>query len=254
VCVVVFVRRCSSSHGVFATELSTILNQKKCRYAAAETRECAAFRMDQEQWLEVADVEAVLHVVKQYTTLVQTEKRPMAGFSRLIREGLLRNLRADTISVIDINAVTKAPAVPRVARPVANLTAVGATCRLRAQLEAERRFCGNAGVLLTEINGNDARFEKWQTLPALLDPRTLVSCGAFRCSHFLVAPLGYYFLASVLARYYSCMRARIVSAHCQHARTLTRTNGRAHANTQTHNTHTHARTRTHTHTHHRSLA
>ena len=148
------------------------------RFNVVYPRDSASFLMARSQWTELAEMEAVLTTVRFHTTIVQTEKTPMAAFAHEIRSNLLRQLRSENLAVVDLPNVAKERTLPRIQFPVLQLTALGRTCLLRAQLEAERRFCRNEGTELTSISGAPAVFELWQQLPVLLDPRTLGLAGA----------------------------------------------------------------------------
>lgn len=135
--------------------------------------------MTDEQWQELAEVEAVLDIVKFYTTAVQYERRPMAALGHPLRSRLLKQLRADAIPVVDLNNVTASSNVPRVHKPVATWSNLGKKCLRRAILEAERRFCGNDALEEgTEDNNNlnhgQPHLMDLQACAMMLDPRTVI--------------------------------------------------------------------------------
>lgn len=141
------------------------------RYARLNANKALTFTAG--EWQAVAEVEAVLRIVQFHTTIVQTEKRPMAAFANIVRRNLLTQLRAKSLSVIDVVNVSSSPKVPRKDVAVDNLTAIGKMCLKRAQLEAERRFCGNIGTEITDISGAPVVMTAWQDVAMLMDPRTV---------------------------------------------------------------------------------
>ena len=70
----------------------------------------------------IAEVQAVLTIVVKYSTIVQTEQYFMAGLAHYIRESLLNELRADTLSVLDLDNITESPKLPRIDLPVTEFT------------------------------------------------------------------------------------------------------------------------------------
>jgi hypothetical protein len=92
------------------------------------------------------------------------------AFGCLIKATTMAGLRANVLHVIDLENVTKSPKLPRVARAINDLSSTGATCRLRAILEGERRWCGNTTetILDEPIVMTDR-----ELLATLLDLRTV---------------------------------------------------------------------------------
>ena len=70
---------------------------------------------------------------------------------------------------MDLEKVGVKKSLVRVDRPVMELTSVGQTTRARAQLEFERRFCGNTTEEVTEV---DVQLTKRDQLATLPDMRT----------------------------------------------------------------------------------
>ena len=76
-------------------------------------RNCGhSWDITRDEWEALAEVEAVLHIVKKFTTIVQTEKHFMAGLGHYVRDNLFEQLRAPTISVVDLDNITAASEVP----------------------------------------------------------------------------------------------------------------------------------------------
>jgi len=61
-------------------------------------------------------------------------------------------LRSDYLSVMDLEKVGAKKSLVHVDCPVMELTGVGQTTRARAQLESERRSCGNTTEEVTGVN------------------------------------------------------------------------------------------------------
>jgi hypothetical protein len=133
-------------------------------------------------WVSWAEFEAVLFITQTITKLAQFEKLYMAAFAPIIKAAVYSKLCAPTIKVIDLDAVTDDPILPRIERAVTDMTETGKMCRLRAIIEFERRFMGSTSqerlhdpdTYQFEINGR-------VLVATLLDLRTL-----HRCHHLTV--------------------------------------------------------------------
>ena len=123
-----------------------------------------------DDWAKIRDFEGVLNTTRTTSTLAQIEKYFMGAYTCLIKTMALSKLRAPTISLIELDSVTKEPKVPRKEIPVADLTDMGKTARERATLEGERRWCGNVTETLT---GAPVIMGRAELLCMLLDKRTL---------------------------------------------------------------------------------
>jgi hypothetical protein len=114
-----------------------------------------------------------MNIVAQYTTVVQTEKYFMRALLLVAKVNLQQQLEASIIAVIDCEAVTASNTCPRKNIPVSTMTQTGNICCKRAQLEAQRRFCGNKSLT---IDGLDSALkpqaEPDDIVSAFLDPRT----------------------------------------------------------------------------------
>jgi hypothetical protein len=129
------------------------------------------------QWQSVAEVEAVLAISKELTVFVQNETAFTAAIGRPFKEKMLAKLRSNTLSVVDLEQVTTSPHLIRNEVPLEDMTEVGKTCKWRATLEAERRYCGNESEVL---NNQSVQKTDRDKLAVMLDPRTLISlakCG-----------------------------------------------------------------------------
>lgn len=82
----------------------------------------------------------------------------------------LNKLRADAISVVDLDAVLESPRMPLVDAPVYTLSTVGKTCLNSGRLEAERRYCDNTGEFVSRVGYEPTNRELGAIL---LDFRTL---------------------------------------------------------------------------------
>jgi hypothetical protein len=118
------------------------------------------------------------------TTKNETAFTPAIG--RPFKENMLTKLRSDTLSVVDLDQVTASPNLIRHDVPLEDVTKVGRTCKWRATLEAERRYCGNAGEVL---NNKAVERTDRDKLAFMLDPRTLISlskCGVAKVERGLL--------------------------------------------------------------------
>jgi hypothetical protein len=144
------------------------------------------FSISRDEWDSLAEIEAILNIVHQYTTVVQTEKRPMAAFSYELRRKMVADLRAPYLAVVDLDQITAdttQSALPRRQVSRLNMSAIGQTCWLRACLEAERRFCGSKATDHTNPERGPVLVAKYNELPMLMDPRTVASAtGVFTSS------------------------------------------------------------------------
>jgi hypothetical protein len=101
---------------------------------------------------------------------------------------MLTKLRSDTLSVVDFDQVTESPNLIRHDLPLEDMTEVGRTCKWRATLEAERRYCGNASKVLNNKAVERTHRDK---LSVMLDPRTLITnlskCGVANVERCLLS-------------------------------------------------------------------
>lgn len=160
---------CTTRIAARANMLRSLLRLKKAIVAYCNSRSTAP-SLSEDQWNQVRDVEGVMTIVSMYTTVVQTEQHFMRAMGVVAKVELLNALRRGSVSVIDCEKVTAVNTEPRKDLSGSDLTDVGRECRERAQLEAERRFCGHKkevlhGTILPVINIKDK-------VSLLLDPRT----------------------------------------------------------------------------------
>jgi hypothetical protein len=104
--------------------------------------------------------------------LCPNEKAFTAAMGRIFKQRMMARLRSDTLAVVDLEAVSNSPRLPKENVQVEDLTMQGRECKRRATLEAERRYCNNSG---NDLNGKPVHFTERDKLSALLDPRTLVA-------------------------------------------------------------------------------
>ncbi|KAI9330864.1 hypothetical protein BDR26DRAFT_922375 [Obelidium mucronatum] len=129
-------------------------------------------KIDAGQWEEVGEFEALLNCSRIMTHLAQTETGFCGAFRNLIISLTSNALRAPTLKVIDQAAVGISPVLPRVEVRMEDLSPVGKTCRMRAILELERRFCGNTSET---IENSPIECSDRLLLSTLLDLRTVHS-------------------------------------------------------------------------------
>eukprot|EP00966_Prymnesium_polylepis_P326748 7382651-Prymnesium_polylepis.1 len=144
--------RVAAQHGMLLSEIRLYHALHHWHSAKSMVAKPLEWKSTPEIWQGYTEVEAVLDLTKITTHLSQYEKLYTGAFGGLIKSTTMAGLRSNTLNVIDLKAVTKSPKLPRVSMDVTKLSAIGATCRVRATLEGERRFCGNKGEELTGAN------------------------------------------------------------------------------------------------------
>jgi len=88
------------------------------------------------------EIEAVLTILKIFTTIAQAELHIVSGIRAVAKCMLLATLRSECIFVLDESSLKVGKAV-RLEIPTNEMSELGKTALARALLEAERRFCGN---------------------------------------------------------------------------------------------------------------
>ena len=94
-------------------------------------------------------MEAVLNCTKILTTQAQYVTELTGEFGTIIQHTLMNSLRYNSLYVIDTNRVTKRPTVPRIEKPVTELSLIGKETLCREQLKDERCFCGNVSEVVS---------------------------------------------------------------------------------------------------------
>jgi hypothetical protein len=104
------------------------------------------WKLSEEEWETLAEFEGVLRISARRSTAVQSETNFMGAMGRLLHTEMLAEYEHDSLSVLDLSAINATHTMknlPRIDKPMENLTKLGAECCRRAHLEAERRLCGN---------------------------------------------------------------------------------------------------------------
>lgn len=125
-----------------------------------------------DEWTALAEMEAVVKVSTEVTTMVQTETSQMGAMAYVLHNRLVQQLRSDSFPVLDLGKIAKSNPSPRFAKKVSDFSNVGRMCLQRACLEAERRLCGNLALTVEGINGAPVLPSHRDKLCLLLDPRT----------------------------------------------------------------------------------
>jgi len=157
--------RIAAVHGLLLSEMR--LNRGLRQY---EIQFNPGWAFTGEDWKHACEFEAVLNCTKVTSTLAQKETGFNGAFTPLIKSLALSKLRANSINLIDMPKITKSPHVPRKEVAIEDLSQMGQTARVRATLEGERRWCGNA---TEELTGAHVNMGKTELLCTLLDKRTL---------------------------------------------------------------------------------
>ena len=88
-------------------------------------------------------MESVPNCTKILTTQAQYYNAFDSALGTRIQHTLMNKLCSNSLSVVDTVRVINSPTVPHREKPVSELSDIGKGTLLRAQLEAECRFCGN---------------------------------------------------------------------------------------------------------------
>ncbi|KAI9344980.1 hypothetical protein BDR26DRAFT_932541 [Obelidium mucronatum] len=131
-------------------------------------------KLSEEEWTSLAEIEGILECTRLTTKLAQTEQQFNGAYKNLIVQLTAIKLRALELKVVDQAAIGTSPVLPRTNVAVTHLTTIGQTCRNRAILEVERRFCGNDTETAT---GASFECSDRQLLATLLDLQTV------KCEH-----------------------------------------------------------------------
>lgn len=125
----------------------------------------------EEDWEFCREVEAVLNILKDVSTLVQNEKGLYAAYGPVMRMELHKKLNSDTMEIIDVNNWGKTPKAPRVTVDVATWSDKGKECKQRALLECERKFFGNRSEDVIR-GASEIKLKDREKAALVLDKRT----------------------------------------------------------------------------------
>merc|ERR1711871_322993 len=126
------------------------------------------------EWVQLSEIEAVIRIIHNATTLVRTDTEHIGTFKYMIQQQLLSDLRCKELEVIDLsNLDAENPNPNRFLKRVENFTDLGRECIKRAKLECERRFCGNKGSTTNCLAGRDIIIDEDTEISLMLDPRCL---------------------------------------------------------------------------------
>lgn len=167
--------RIASRHSMLR---SLLLNNKALKQYKVMFQEADTPMLSDEQWLAIRDIEGIMAIIAKYTTLVQSEKHFMRAIGVVAKVELLQSLRGTTLSVINLDEVTKEETEPRIDIDVNAMTAIGKQALKIALLEAERRLCDNEALTLDGITGDPVCIIPDDVSSLLLDPRTM--CWAWK--------------------------------------------------------------------------
>ena len=128
-----------------------------------------------EAWRDIMELEAVLVISKVLTTTAQFEKPFTGAWPNIAKAQVQSKLFAETIDVFDPLKAYHGEDLPRLARKVEELGEVGKEALRRAQLEFQRRYCGNETEIVDEDKTTVEHIETSdrELLASLLDMRTL---------------------------------------------------------------------------------
>ena len=155
---------------------SLFRKNKLVRMAAIQDPEMC--KLKGEDWKDLAEVEACMHVVHPITLLVQFENKYLGGMGAVAVCDILNTLRNGTLKVVDLEQVTKEHGTKkrpfiRKSKHVTEFGSLGREARDRAIIEMQRRFCGSDEE---EINVNCVfKMSDRQCLGCALDIRIIVS-------------------------------------------------------------------------------
>ena len=137
-------------------------------YAAANPLSPVA-KVSYADYVVLAQLEAIARCSATCAVLVQTEQYFTKAIGFPLHMRMLEQLRADTFTVIHLDAITESPVLVRREMAKEQLTTLAREALRRTTLEAERRHCGNLG---DELSGANVVMSDSAKLATLLDPRT----------------------------------------------------------------------------------
>lgn len=151
--------------------IKSVLLLNKGMRAFASANPDVDWGFSEAEWQALAEMEAVVKVITDVTTIVQTENSQMGAMGHLIHLRLLEQLRCAQLPVLDLANITSGQQ-PRALVRVDTFSQIGCTCLRRAQLEAERRLCGSVALHLDGVAGLPVLRSDRETMCLLVDPRT----------------------------------------------------------------------------------
>ena len=129
-------------------------------------------RLTDADFQTLAEIEAIMHASADVAVLVQTERFYVKAIGWPLQMRMFERLRASTLEVIRLSAITASPRLDRRSRSVSLLNEISKEVLRRSTLEAERRLASNLAESLT---GDDpvlgrSTITMLATMPP--DPRT----------------------------------------------------------------------------------
>jgi len=150
----------------------SVLRMSKVLKLFAVANPSVTWKLTDLEWETVAEIEAVLRISGEVTTIVQTEQHYMGALGRCIHVDMLQKYRAEKLWVIDLENVSSSNVLPRKPKSTFDgLTVIGAETLRRGLLEAERRHCGNKTEVVS--GSSNVVASDREDMAMLLDPRTM---------------------------------------------------------------------------------
>ena len=93
--------------------------------------------------MQLSEIETMLGISSQHLTFAQYEKSYTDALGALATQQMMSEFRSEKVSIIDLDKVTKHFRMPKINKNSCFMTPVGKNAKQRANMEAERRFCGD---------------------------------------------------------------------------------------------------------------
>jgi hypothetical protein len=155
--------------------LVSLLVQKAALKAVWSTSDLKVFKdveclEEERDIVPMIEMESILAMTRTTTIIGQCEKYFVGAVGILTKILCLKMLRHDKVLVLDCDQLERGKMVRKTV-PASTLTKLGETCKRRAILEAERRWCGNTSD--TALNDEPPIWSNDQKAAAVLDLRVV---------------------------------------------------------------------------------
>ena len=168
----------------FWTLLVSLLVQKAALKLVWSTSALKIFKdvegLDDNDIEPMIEIESILVITRTTTIVGQCEQYFMGAIGVLAKTFCLEMLRHDSVLVLNSKELDKGKMV-RDIKQASGFTTIGQTCKHRAILEAERRWCGN--VSDDTLNDEPPIWSNDQKAAAVLDPRVVGQLAKYTNDH-----------------------------------------------------------------------
>ena len=177
----------------FWTLLVSLLVQKAALKLVWQTSPLKVFKDvkcldDIQDVVPMIEIESILVITRTTTIVGQCEQYFMGAIGILAKIFCLDMLRHPTVLVLNSEQLDKGKMVREV-KPTSEFTQIGQTCKHRAVLEAERRWCGNESE--DGLNDEPPIWSNDQMAAAVLDVRVVAQIA--KCTNDHAACLTHFY-------------------------------------------------------------